>query len=90
MTIRIRDTGAREMQTGMIEPQAIDGVQGGQPITRRGSISTAAIYDRWLGGESPWSIAKDYGIHPGAVLSAVHFEAGRAWADGGRKKWRKG
>jgi GntR family transcriptional regulator len=31
MTISNRDTGAREMQTGMIEPQAIDGVQGGQP-----------------------------------------------------------
>jgi len=67
---------------------AIRGVQGGQPITKAGSISTAAIYDRWLAGETSVSIALDYGALD--VVAAINFEAGRSWADGGRKKWRKG
>ena len=68
----------------------IRGVSGGQPITKWGSVSTAAIYDRWLGGETPVSITADYDIGVNVVQAAINFESGRAWADGGRKKWRKG
>ena len=67
---------------------AIRGVRGGRPITKAGAISTAAIYACWLGGDRPFDIAWDYQITSLEVEAAINFEAGRAWADGGRKKWR--
>lgn len=66
-----REDEAWDERPVMIDPR----IGFGRPTLAGTGIPTAAIFDRWVAGESPAELALDFGLRPEQIDHALRFEA---------------